>query len=104
METAMLLALNELRQPTPTPSATQLCLVQLDITKPCQIRRQTADYFVSVEDGQLLKALRKHGAQARFDIAPSGVTVRYVPLETLIVSTAGAFSTVQIRKISDLTL
>ena len=103
MTTSQANAIAQLKS-TPPASEKELALLQLDVTKPCQIRRQTADYFVSVEDGQLLKALRKHGAQARFDLAPSGVTVRYVPLETLIVSTAGAFSTVQIRKISDLTL
>lgn len=101
MTTAQALAQAALKNGQPA-SETQLALLQLDVTKPCQIRRQTEDYFISREDARMLKTLRKHGCDTSFDVLPSGQTLRFIPVDRVVANTAGRFTVAQIRKISNL--
>lgn len=80
--------------------AGEVFLVELDVTNPGAIRRRNSQFWLSREDGMLLKTLRQHGANTRFSLVPSGITMRFVPLDSVVHCDEGQFCVAQLRSIS----
>lgn len=84
---------------TEVPAA-GVMLLELDTTRPGAIRRRNSQFWLSSEDGQLLRQLRRHGANTRFSLLPSGVTARFIPLDRVIHCAEGDYCVAQIRSLA----
>lgn len=71
-------------------------LLKLDLSRPSSVRLRAGEFWISMADRRLLKGLYRSGAIVRFDLVPSGVMRRYVPLDTVVINAEGAFTTSQI--------
>ena len=84
---------------TEVPAA-GVMLLELDTTRPGAIRRRNSQFWLSSEDGELLRQLRRHGANTRFTLLPSGATARYIPLDRVVHQSEGDFCVAQIRSLA----
>lgn len=79
-------------------------LLKLDLSRPTSIRLRAGEFWISAEDMQLIRELRRSGAVVRFDLVPSGMVRRFVPLDAVVVNAEGRFSTAQVFCVSPINL
>lgn len=84
---------------TEVPAA-GVMLLELDTTRPGAIRRRNSQFWLGAEDGELLRQLRKHGANTRFSLLPSGVTARFIALDKVVHQSEGDYCVAQIRSLA----